>query len=194
MFQARPTLLLAGLIATSVLLGGCAAAVGGGAAATAATIYDRRTPGTLIDDEFIELQLVNALGADKELYEQTHINGTSYNNVLLLTGEAPSETLRQQIAGIGASIEKVREVHNEIRVAAPSSMPSRSSDAWVTSKVKTAMLNSDDIESLRVKVVTEAGVVYLMGLVTRAEADAATDVARRVGGVQRVVKVFEYLD
>ena len=82
MFQARPTLLLAGLIATSVLLGGCAAAVGGGAAATAATIYDRRTPGTLIDDEFIELQLVNALGADKELYEQTHINGTSYTRSL----------------------------------------------------------------------------------------------------------------
>ena len=165
-----------------------------GAAATAATAYDRRTTGTLIDDETIELKLLDALKADNEVWEQTHINGTSYNNILLLTGEAPSETLRQRVAAIGAGIRKVREVHNEIRVAAPSSLPSRSSDAWVTSKVKTAMINADEVDSLRIKVVTEAGVVYLMGLVSRAEADAATDVARRVGGVQRVVKVFEYTD
>ena len=183
-----------GLLAVSVALGGCAAAVVGGAAATASTAHDRRTTGTMIDDELIENKLLDALHEDTELWDQTHINGTAYNGVLLLTGEAPSETLRQRAAHIGSKLPKVREVHNELRVAAPSSFPSRSSDSWVTGKVKTALLNSDKIDGLRVKVVTEAGVVYLMGLLTRAEADAATDSARRVGGVQRVVKVFEYLD
>lgn len=173
-------------------LTGCAAVIGGGAAATAATAYDRRTTGTVIDDEFIELKAVEAWSNDAELWEQTHLNATSYNNVLLLTGEAPSETLRQRAAAMVRGIPKVREVHNEIRVAAPSSLPSRSSDSWVTGKVKTALLNADTVDALRIKVVTEAGVVYLMGLVTRAEADAATDVARRVAGVQRVVKIFEY--
>ena len=187
----RP-LLVSLMLVVTCLLGGCAAAVGGGAAATAATVYDRRTTGTVIDDELIEFKLLDAFRGDRELWDQTHINGTSYNNIVLLTGEAPSETLRQRAAAIAAGVTKVREVHNEIRVAAPSSLPSRSSDAWVTSKVKAAMINSDRVDSLRIKVVTEAGVVYLMGLVSPAEADAATDVARRVGGVQRVVKVFEY--
>ncbi len=188
------TSLIVVLLGSAGGLTGCAAVVGGGAAATAAAAYDRRTTGTVIDDEFIELKAVEAWSKDQELWDQAHLNATSYNNVLLITGEAPSETLRQRAASLVRAIPKVREVHNEIRVAAPSSLPSRSSDSWVTGKVKTALLNADSINALRIKVVTEAGVVYLMGLVTRAEADAATDIARRVDGVQRVVKIFEYLD
>ena len=175
-------------------LAGCAAAVVGGAAVTATSAYDRRTTGTVVDDEFIEFKAEEAWGADDELHAQGHFNATSFNGVLLITGEVPSETLRQRSASLVRNLPKVREVHNELRVAAPSSLPSRSSDSWVTGKVKTALLNAESVESLHVKVVTEAGVVYLMGLVSRAEADAATDVARRVDGVQRVVKVFEYLD
>jgi osmotically-inducible protein OsmY len=176
------------------LLGGCAAAVVTGAAAGAAAIYDRRTTGTFIDDEFIELKAIDAIGNDQELHEQAHLNVTSFNNIVLLTGETPNEALRERTAELVRNLPKVRKVHNEIVVAAPSSMLSRTGDTWITGKVKTGLLNAHQLDAARVKVVTENGVVYLMGLVTRQEADAATDVTRQVDGVQRVVKVFEYID
>lgn len=187
------TLMLVILSQTAVL-GGCAAAVGAGAAAGAAVFYDRRTTGTLIDDEVIEFRSINALRQNSELWDQSHINVTSFNNIVLLTGETPDESLRQRAAEAVSGLEKVRKVHNEIVVAAPSSMISRSSDTWITGKVKTLLLNARKLDATRVKVVTENGIVYLMGLVTRFEADAATDVTRQVRGVQRVVKVFEYID
>lgn len=186
--------LVIALICSAGGLAGCAAAVVGGAAATASIAMDRRTTGTAIDDETIEFKVEEAWGADAELHAQGHFNATSFNGMLLMTGEVPSETLRQRAELLASQVNKVREVHNEMRVAAPSSLPSRSSDAWVTGKVKSALLNAESVDSLHVKVVTEAGVVYLMGLVTHEEADAATDVARRVDGVQRVVKVFEYIN
>lgn len=182
------------ILSQTAVLGGCAAAVGAGAAAGAAAFYDRRTTGTLIDDELIELKSISALRQNSKLWDQSHINVTSFNNIVLLTGETPDESLRQRAAETVSGLEKVRKVHNEIVVAAPSSMISRSSDTWVTGKVKTLLLNARKLDATRVKVVTENGIVYLMGLVTRFEADAATDVARQVRGVQRVVKVFEYID
>jgi len=112
---------------------------------------------------------------------------------VLLTGEAPNQDLREQVANIVRNINEVRKVHNELQVAAPSSMVSRSADTWITGKVKTALLNTKKVDVTRIKIVTENGVVYLLGLVNSQEADAATDIARRVSGVQRVVKVFEYL-
>lgn len=182
------------ILSQTAALGGCAAAVGAGAAAGAAAFYDRRTTGTLIDDELIELRSINALRQNSKLWDQSHINVTSFNNIVLLTGETPDESLRQRAAEAVGGLEKVRKVHNEIVVAAPSSMISRSSDTWITGKVKTLLLNARKLDAARVKVVTENGIVYLMGLVTRFEADAATDVIRQVRGVQRVVKVFEYID
>lgn len=182
------------VISQAAALGGCAAAVGAGAAAGAAAFYDRRTTGTLIDDEVIELKSIDALRRDKELWKQSHINVTSFNNIVLLTGETPNESLRQRAAEIISALDKVRKVHNEIAVAAPSAMISRSSDTWITGKVKTLLLNAQKLDAARVKVVTENGIVFLMGLVTRAEGDSATDVTRQVSGVQRVVKVFEYID
>ncbi len=176
------------------LLQGCIAAVGTGVVAAGATAYDRRTTGTLIDDEIIEFKVIDRLSTDKELWDQSHINVTSYNNIVLLTGEAPSETLRQKVTDEAAGVPKVRSVHNELAIAAPSSLLSRSSDTLVTTKAKASLANLDLDLAGRTVVITENGVVYLMGLVTRAEADAATDVARQIGGVQRVVKVFEYLD
>lgn len=187
------TLLLI-VISQAALLGGCAAAVGAGAAAGAAALYDRRTTGTLIDDELIELKSLDALRRDRELWDQSHINVTSFNNIVLLTGETPSQPLRQRAAEAVSRLDKVRKVHNEIVVAAPSAMISRSSDTWITGKVKTLLFNAQKLDATRVKVVTENGIVYLMGLVTRSEADSATEVTRQVSGVQRVVKVFEYID
>ncbi len=188
-------LLLTTIIAAqAALLGGCVAAVGAGAVTGAAVAHDRRTAGTFVDDNLIELKAVGALQSDKELWNYSHLNVTSYNNIVLLTGESPSEALRQRAAQTVANLQKVRKVHNEVVVAAPSSLVSRSGDTVITGKVKTALINNKDVDATRIKVVTENGVVYLMGLVTQAEADSATEITRRVGGVQRVVRIFEYID
>ncbi len=186
-------LLIVALVAGS----GCTPVVVGGAATGAAVVHDRRTAGTVLEDQSIELKALTRLREDPEIREQAHINVTSYNLIVLLTGETPTEAMRQRAAEIVRGIERVRQVHNELRVAAPSSMMSRSSDTLITAKVKTALFGIkgiEDFDPTRVKVVTENGTVYLMGLVRRIEADAAAEAARTVSGVQRVVKLFEYLD
>ena len=189
----RQLLLLLLIVSASNYLTGCALGVGAGAATGAAVVYDRRTTGTMVDDELIEFKIIDAIRQDQELWNQIHLNATSYNNVVLLTGEAPTEDLRGRTGTLVGNIPKVRAVHNKMAIAAPSSFLSRSSDTWITGKVKTNMLTSNK-ESARIKVITENGSVYLMGLVTRAEADAATEITRKVSGVQRVVKVFEYIE
>ena len=182
--------LLAALAVT--LNSGCAAtAVGAGAAGVGAAV-DRRTTGSFIDDEIIEVKAIAALGGDSALWEQSHLNVTSYNGIALLSGEAPSEALKAQAERHVASVRKVRHVYNEIVIAAPSSVLSRSNDGYLTAKVKSALLAEKQVQANHVKVVTEAGTVFLMGLLNRTEADRATEVARRVGGVQRVIKLFEY--
>lgn len=180
----------------SMLLQGCAAAVVGGAVVGVAVIHDRRTTGTIVEDQTIELKAREAFLSSDELRKQSHINITSYNNVVLLTGEAPSEALRQRAETLVRRIPKIKRIHNEIKIAAPSALISRSSDATITAKVKTQLLGLKikDFDPSRVKVVTEDGTVYLMGLLRRSEADPVVDRARRVGGAQRVVKVFEYID
>ncbi|MBI1732221.1 MAG: divisome-associated lipoprotein YraP [Gammaproteobacteria bacterium] len=182
------------LLCAAVTLQGCVAVAAGGAAAGASAAVDRRTTGTLVEDQAIELKAVRAIMADKELNSQAHLNVTSYNMIVLLTGEAPTEELRGRAAEIVRGIEKVETVHNEITIAAPSSLITRSSDTVITSKVKTKLLADEDIEGVNIKVVTENGVVYLMGLAARAEAELATEIARQTGGVQKVVKVFQYTD
>jgi osmotically-inducible protein OsmY len=119
---------------------------------------------------------------------------TSYNTVVLVTGEAPTEELRKQVIEIVRGVEKVRKVYDEVSIAAPSALTSRTSDTLLTGKVKAQLFGSKKLDATRVKVVTEKGVVYLMGLIPRAHGDAAAEVARRVSGVQRVVKLFEYTD
>ena len=191
---------LTSLFALLALLGGlqgCAEVVVGGAAAGATVAHDRRTAGTFVDDEIIELKAAGKLSDDKEISSQTHINVTSYNTIILLSGEVPNEALRSRAAELVRPIAKVRQVHNELVIAAPSSLLSRTSDSWITTKVKTKLFGIKDMpgfDASRVKVVSENGTVFLMGIVKRVEADAATDVARRVAGVQRVVKLFEYID
>ncbi len=177
-----------------LLLQGCATAVITGAAAGASVAYDRRTTGTIIDDQGIELKAANALYQDKEIYDQSHINVTSYNGTVLLSGETLTEELKQKVYDRVRTIPKVRSIHNELLIAAPSGIPSRSSDTWITSKVLAKLTAKEGVDPLYIKVVTENGTVYLMGLVTRAEAANAVSVASRAAGVQRVVKIFEYLD
>ncbi len=183
------TLLLVGFVIT---LQGCAGLVIAGGATAGAMANDRRTSGAYVDDETIEWKIIDVLYQDEQIDEQTHLNATSYNGIVLLTGEIPSDEMRAEIGEKIRGVRGVRQFHDETSIAAPSSMMSRSGDTWITSKVKTAMLTGDTDMGARTKVVTDKGVVYLMGIVSPQEADKLTDIARRVGGVQKVVKVFEY--
>jgi len=179
------------------LLGGCAAVVVTGAATGANAAHDRRTLGAYIDDEGIELKARLAITEDKELYSQTHVNIISVNGVVLLVGQAPTETMRLKVEELTKEIEKVRVVHNEMTIAAPNSYMTRSSDSLITAKVKGSLFGikgHEGFDPTRVKVVTENGIVYLMGILFRSEADAVATKASRVSGVQKVVKLFEYLD
>jgi osmotically-inducible protein OsmY len=185
------------LLCGTLINSGCAPLVIGGVAATAASVaHDRRTAGSMIEDNAITLRVSNALYDEKSLNENSHINVTTFNGIVLLSGETPTETFRNQAGEIARSQEKVRRVYNELQIAAPSSMMTRSSDSWLTTKVKSSLVGLDitGFDPSRVDVTTENGTVFLMGLVYHKEADAAVDATRQVGGVQRVVKLFEYLD
>jgi osmotically-inducible protein OsmY len=188
------------LLVVSLTLGllyGCAAAVVGGAATGATAAHDRRTVGTFIDDEGIELKARLAIFNDKDLNSQIHINIISINGVVQLVGQAPTEAMRQHATELVQAVPKVRLVHNEMTIAAPNSYMTRSSDSLITAKVKASLFSIKELPNFdptRVKVVTENGIVYLMGILTHKEANAVTDMARQVGGVQKIVKLFEYLD
>ena len=175
------------------LVQGCGALVVGGAAATGVVIsQDRRTMGTLTEDEGIEIKVAGRVG--ERFKDGVHINVTSYNRMVLLTGEVPDAEARTEVERIAWAVENVRSVHNEVAVAGVSSFTVRSNDSLITTKVKTRFLDSQKLNPLHVKVVTENSVVYLLGLVSKQEAAAATELARTTSGVQKVVRVFEYLD
>ncbi|WKB51361.1 BON domain-containing protein [Eleftheria terrae] len=184
--------LLVGLAAASLLtaLPGCAPLLVGGAMVGGVMLaIDRRTSGTQIEDQAIELKAVNRIR--EAMGERVHINANSYNRMVLLTGEAPTEQDRQAIEQAVSGIENVRSIVNEIAVTAKSSLSSRSSDVILAGKVKATFVDARDLQANAFKVVTERGTVYLMGRVTEREAARASDLARSVGGVMKVVKVFE---
>ena len=182
------------LLTIVIILQGCAAAVITGGAAGVSLASDKRTTGTVIEDQSIELKAFKALTDNKEISDKAHLNVTSYNTVVLVTGEAPDESIRKQAVDIVRNIEKVSHVHDEITIAAPSSLMSRSSDSLITSKVKARLLADKNVKGLSIKVVTDKGVVYLMGITSREQARMATEIARQTGGVQKVVMLFEYTD
>lgn len=182
--------LLALLVIIS-LLHGCAAAVLGGAGTAVLVGEDRRTVGTVAEDEGIELKAASRI---RERFRDPHVNVTSYNRMVLLTGEAPDAATRGEIERIARAVENVRGVYNEIAVSGNTSLSARANDSYLTSKVKARFIDQQKFNVLHVKVVTEANVVYLLGLVRRKEADDATEIARTTGGVQKVVKLFDYLD
>lgn len=189
----RRRALLLGLAAAVSLpaLQGCFPLVAGGVGAGAAMAADRRTSGAYVEDEGIEWRAASAIR--DRLGDAVHVNVTSYNRNVLLTGEAPSEGHRAEIERVVSRVPNVRGITNEVQVSGISSLTSRSSDAVTTSKVKARFVDAATFGAHHVKVVTEAGTVYLLGLVTRREADAATDIARTTSGVRKVVRVFEYI-
>jgi len=178
------------IAAAAALLNGCAPVlIGAGGAAAYSTLEDRRTTGTQLEDEAIELRSSNRIS--DRFGGKVHINVTSYNRAALLTGEVPDARTREDIEKLVAAVPNVRGVTNELQIAGNASLGSRTNDSFITSKVKARFLDARRFNPLHVKVVTEAGVVYLMGLVTENEADHAVELARTTGGVRKVVKVFE---
>jgi osmotically-inducible protein OsmY len=163
----------------------------GGAAAGGAMAADRRTSGIYVEDENIELKAVKKM--ETNLGENAHVNITSYNRNVLLTGEVPEATAKVKAESLIKEITNTRSITNEIIVGPKSSVGSRANDAYLTSKVKTKFVTENKFAANLVKVITENSVVYLMGIVTQAEAEAAVEIARTTDGVTKVVKVFEFM-
>ena len=178
------------LLTLAPVLGGCIAAVVGAGAAGAMVATDRRSSGAYADDESIEWK--TSLAIRDKFGDKVHVNVTSFNRIVLLTGEVPTEEMRQEIQKIAQGTKSVRDVRNEIALDKPTALQSWTDDSYITSKVMANMLGNEHVNQYYVKVVTENGVVYLMGLVTRKEGEAAAEVAANTSGVKRVVKVFEY--
>jgi osmotically-inducible protein OsmY len=171
-------------------LQGCPAIIGVGGVAAFTALEDRRTAGTQLDDSGIESRAITRIS--ERVGERAHVNVTVFNRAMLLTGEAWDEATRTEIESIARAVTGVRTITNEIQVAGLSSATSRANDTVLTARVKGRFLNAAQFSSLHVKVVTEAAVVYLLGLVTEAEGDAAAELARTTSGVRKVVKVFDY--
>jgi osmotically-inducible protein OsmY len=182
---------LATVLLASALAGCAPLIVGTAAVGTALVVTDRRSSGAQVDDETIEvragMRLKDALG------DRVHINVSSYNRQVLLTGEAPTEAMKQQAEQVVSRVENVRGVVNEIGVMAPTSLTQRSNDTLITGKVRASFVDASDLQTSAFRVVTERGNVYLMGRVSAREADRATAIARQISGVQRVVRIFEVL-
>ncbi|MCX7180679.1 MAG: BON domain-containing protein [Proteobacteria bacterium] len=172
-------------------LAGCFGAAAVGVGTGALMMADRSNPETYVSDEGMEIR---ALSRISEKYgDKVHVNVVSYNRMMLLTGEAPSETIKTDVEKIASGVPNVKSITNELAIAGPSSFGGRSNDSYITSKVKARFVDANKFAANHVKVVTEAGVVFLLGLVTQAEADAAVDIARTTGGVLKVVRVFEII-
>ena len=164
--------------------------VGAGGAAAVSSLEDRRSTGAQIDDESIEIRASNRVS--DRFGDRVHVNVTSYNRIALITGEVPDERARDEVEKIVLAVPTVRGVTDDLQIAGLSSFGSRTNDSYLTTKVRGRLLDTKRISPVHVKVVSEAGVVYLMGIVTDAEADEAVEIARTTGGVRKVVKVFEY--
>lgn len=154
-----------------------------------------RTLGSKIDDSLIETKVaVNVAKASPDLDQNSHIVVSSFNGIVLLAGQTPRADLKQMAEQAAAAVQKVKKVNNEIQVMGPSSLLARNNDAWLTTKIKSQMLTDNSIPGTRIKVITENGIVYLLGLVTQQEATQATNLVQGVSGVQKIVKLFEYID
>jgi osmotically-inducible protein OsmY len=178
-------------VAAAATLGGCAAVAIGGALGTALLVSDRRTAGVQVEDQSIELKALTRIR--EAVGERGHVNTTSFNRMVLITGEVPTEADRTAVEQSIARIENVRSTVNDLAVMGPSSLTARSNDAILTSKVKATFIDAKDLHATAVKVLSERGTVYLMGRVTEREATRAVELARGISGVQKVVRVFEIL-
>ena len=188
--QKRVTLLLA-VVSLAGALSACAPLMIGGAFVGGMMASDRRTSGSQVEDEGIELRANSRI--NENLGERVHVNVTSYNRQVLLTGEVPSEQDKQRVERVVAGVENVRSIVNELGVLGSSTLTQRASDSLVTGKVKASLLDAKDLFSNAFKVVTERGTVYVMGRVTQREATRATEIISGTGGVMKVIRILEII-
>lgn len=186
--NSRTFVLLACLVP---VLGGCVGAAVVGVGAGALVLTDRRPTETVVTDEGIELRVANRIR--ETLGDRAHVNVTSYNRTVLLTGEVPDAAARGHIDKLVAGVPNVKAISNELEIAGISTLSSRSNDIYLTSKVKARFIDAQKFSVNQIKVVTENGVVYLMGLVTQGEANAAVEIARTTAGIRKVVRVFQII-
>ena len=186
----RRILLVPGAVLALSLAQGCVEMTLVGAGMAVATVEDRRATGAQLEDRGIELRAANRI--DDKHGERVHVNVSAFNRYVLLTGEVPDDATRADVETLARGVPNVLGVTNDLQVAGKSSATSRSNDTLITSKVKTRFVDANKFNAFHVKVVTEAAVVYLLGLVTEQEAAEAVEIARTTAGVRKVVKVFEY--
>ena len=178
----------------AALAQGCAPVIVAGGATAVVAASDQRTLGAVVDDASIEMKATKARNDNPNLGDDVHINITSMNGIVLLTGEAKTTELRDEAVAEIRPIPGIRRIINEIQVAEPTIFANRTRDTWITGRVKAKLLGTENFPSRKIKVITEDTVVYLMGLVTQEEGNIAAEAARTIGDVTRVVKLFEYVD
>ncbi|MEL0639866.1 division/outer membrane stress-associated lipid-binding lipoprotein [Pseudoalteromonas aliena] len=181
------------VLSAVVLLQGCAAAVVAGTASAVTSANDRRTIGSQIDDNNIEIKASIALSEVERLEKFANISAVSVNGIVLLVGQVANEEMRSEALRTVEGISGIRKIHNQIRIGSNIGITTQTHDSWLTSKVKAQLLTEKNISSNNIKVVTENAEVFLMGLVSDSESNQAVNIARNVSGVERVIKVFEYL-
>ena len=171
---------LAAVLLLLALLPGCA--------------HDRRSIGSMVDDAAIQLKTTGILTTDTAFKDQAHINVTSQNGIVLLTGEAATAEVRDNFLARVRDIKSIRRIVNEVSIAPPSSLSQRTHDAWITNKLKARLIGTKGLHASSIKVITENSAVFLMGVVNRREGELATEAATQVSGIERVVQLFEYID
>lgn len=183
------------ILSLALSLQSCIFVAGAAAGAAAiAMVYDHRAVGNALQDTQLANKIAEKIRSVRALREESHIEVTVFNRVVLLTGETPNPEWRLQAEALAKSVPDVERVYNQITIQGPTSSLTRTSDSWITTKIKSEMLATDDLKSSSIKVLTENGVVYLMGIVSHHQAEIAIDIARQVSGVQKVVKIFQYRD
>jgi osmotically-inducible protein OsmY len=182
------SLMLAGALTAS--LSACFPLIAGGVAGTAMVASDRRTSGAYVDDQAIAVKAGSQIG---ERLPNAHVNVTSFNRTVLMTGEIQTDAERLQAETLVRALPGVKRVLNYTVIAEPSTLSQRNNDTWITTKVRSRLLGGEGYSSSTIRLVTERGVVYVMGLVTQSEGDAAAAVVSQTAGVQKVVTLFEYI-
>lgn len=187
------TLTALAILLSTTMLQGCVAVVAGGAAVATKTATDPRTVGTQVDDVTLEARVSSAIAKDQQIKQEARIITTAYHGSVLLTGQTPKAELSERARNIAVGVDGAETVHNAVRQGSPVDIGTASSDSWITTKIRSQLLTSDKVKSSNVKVVTENGEVFLMGLVTEEQGKEAANVASNVSGVKRVITVFQYV-
>lgn len=182
------------IISSVSLLQGCIAAVAGGAVVATKAVTDPRSVGTQVDDGTLELRVESAISLDEQMRRETRVSATAYQGVVVLAGQAPNNDLITRAKQIAQGVEGVRRVHNEVRIGSPIGLNVAANDTWITTKVRSQLLTSSDVKSSNIKINTENGEVFLLGLVTRQAASSASNLASNTAGVRKVIVAFDYLD